>query len=70
MIKTKIILADPAQVEVAANFAVALIRSTDKKRKLQERARSKYISLMWIPCTTCEAERLFSACRHIYSEFR
>ena len=31
---------------------------------------SKYISLSWIPATTCEVERLLSLCRHIYSEFR
>jgi len=30
----------------------------------------RYINLNWIPSTTCEVERLFSKCRHVFSLWR
>lgn len=41
-----------------------------KARKSISKGESKYIPLDWIPATTCDAERLFSLCKHIFSEFR
>ena len=41
-----------------------------KKSKSNGIAQSQFIGLKWIPCSTCEVERLFSGCRHIFSEWR
>ena len=37
---------------------------------LADKPTSAYIKVGWIPCTTCEVERLFSTCKDIFSEFR
>jgi hypothetical protein len=42
-----------------------------KQRIARKKSRkTRYMNLTWIPATTCEVERLFSVCKHIYSEFR
>lgn len=41
-----------------------------KKQRIDTDKKSKYIKVGWIPCTTCEVERLFSMCKHIFSPFR
>ena len=57
---------------IDGNLLGAVFQAKKKQRLpiLAERPTSKYIKLGWIPCTTCEVERLFSKCRHIFSEFR
>ena len=53
------------------NFAQAILEREQKRRKLNQGvAKSEYIPLDWIPVTSCEAERLFSLCRKIFTEFR
>jgi len=53
-------------VNSAENFIEAVkLRIARKKSR-----KTRYMNLAWIPATTCEVERLFSVCKHIYSEFR
>ena len=61
------------EVEMIEGNSLGAVFEARKKQRLSilaERPTSKYIKLGWIPCTTCEVERLFSKCRHIFSEFR
>ena len=43
---------------------------TLSKTKKQRTVVSEYIGTKWIPCGTCEVERLFSTCKNIYSAKR
>ena len=43
---------------------------TLSKTKKQRTVASEYIGTKWIPCGTCEVERLFSTCKNIYSAKR
>jgi len=43
---------------------------TISKTKKQKTITSEYIPTRWIPCGTCEVERLFSTCKNIYSAKR
>jgi len=53
-------------VNSSENFIEAVkLRIARKKSR-----KTRYMNLAWIPATTCEVERLFSVCKHIYSEFR
>ena len=45
-------------------------RTLSKNKKPRIDMKDEYMSTKWIPCGTCEVERLFSKCKHIYSEFR
>ena len=44
-------------------------RVLSKKRRI-EGPPSQYMPTSWIPNGTCEVERLFSKCKHIFSQFR
>jgi hypothetical protein len=50
------------------NYAAQINLDVLKKQRLND--KSNYIKLGWIPATSCEAERLFSLCRRIFTEFR
>ena len=45
-------------------------RTLSKNKRPRIDMKGEYMSTKWIPCGTCEVERLFSKCKHIYSEFR
>ncbi len=57
------------------SYAKKILNNNKKPRYLKQVITNgmidrEYYDLHWIPATTCEVERLFSLCRHIYSEFR
>ena len=41
-----------------------------KNKKQKKEIIGEYIPTKWIPCGTCEVERLFSTCKNIYSTLR
>ena len=50
------------------NYAAKIKSNVEKRMRANE--TGNYINMGWIPATSCEAERLFSLCRRIFSEFR
>lgn len=60
---------EDADNENHANFGLEILKRA-KMLRMANKEESEYINLDWIPCTTCEVERTFSVCKHIYSEFR
>jgi len=45
-------------------------RTISKNKKQKKEIIGEYIPIKWIPCGTCEVERLFSTCKNIYSAKR
>ena len=50
------------------DYAASIIAASKRRRIVG--SSSKYIPLDWIPTSTCEVERLFSVCRHVFSDWR
>ena len=46
------------------------VEALNEHKKCREANGSKYISTEWIPCGTCDAERLFNGCKRVFTEQR
>lgn len=55
--------------DASSDFALDIIKADEKVRR-KETEPSKYVPLHWIPPTSNDAERLFSRCRRVFTEFR
>ena len=62
-------VADVVSDSTSDDWARKII-SSHKKHRLEEHSPNLYIDCRWMPATTCEVERLFSKCRHVFSDWR
>jgi len=58
------------QPETSTDFGRNILLAVKRQRQELQSNQSAYMPLAWIPCTTCHVERLFSVCRHVYSDWR